>query len=243
MMASEAEAEGALDPADRGASGRRLPPVDPPGPGEPPSRDWLAQIGRAPSGAYLNGRPVLKRLTEDGLPVPGNDPLYQHLGVHRLFAEVLQAQHDEQLSRTRAMLAEARESLAQLLADVGASGGAAVVARRAEDEAALKSFSAEVDRRLGEGVRTLREALAEERNLTTAAVAVAVAEALAKASVEKPPAGPSRAGWRTFGSLGSSWGPRRRSAAAWAALLAASVLAGMALLWVFGHLGAALGGR
>jgi hypothetical protein len=194
-------------------------------------------------GEYADGRQVVPRLTEDALAVPGDDPLYQYLGAHRVFVEVLRAQHEDQLGRMRTMLDEARQGLAQLLAEVAAAGGAAVAARRGEDEAALKRFSAELDQRIAEGTRMLREAMAEERNATTAAVVVAVAEALARVGGEKP-AGPGAGGpWRPFGALeGSSWGPRGRSAAAWAVLLAASVFAGLVLLWVFGHLGSGRGG-
>lgn len=241
-MAGEAEGEGPEDPAARAANGAVLSPVEPPAPGEAPSREWLAQIGRSASGEYLDRRPVLKRLTEDGLPVPGNDPLYQFLGAQRLFAEVLKAQHDEHLARTRAVLDEARRGVAELLADVAVAGGAAVAARRGEDEAALKRFSAELGQRIAEGTRALREAMAEERNVTTAAIAVAVAEALAKVGSEKPARGGGGGPWRPFGDR-ASWAARGRSAAMWAAVLGGSVVAGLVLVWVFGHVGVGHAGR
>jgi hypothetical protein len=204
---------------------------------------WLAQLGRAPFGEYAEGREVVKRVTEDGLAVPGDDPLYQFLGAHRVFAEILTAQHEDQLGRMRSMLDEARQGLSQLLADVSAAGGAAVAARRGEDEAALKRFSVEINERVAAGCRLLRETMAEERNATTAAVAVTVAEALARVGNEKPAKGGPGSPWRPFGDLRSGWAARGRPAAAWAALLAASVLAGLVLLWVFGHLGSERGGR
>jgi hypothetical protein len=230
-MASEAGRTALRDAAARGFDGRRLTPVDPPAPGEAPSPAWLAQLGRAPIGEYADGQEVVKRLTEDGLAVPGDDPLYQFLGAHKVFVAVLQGLHDDQLGRMRTMLDEARQGLAQMLAEVGAAGGAAVAARRAEDEAALKRFSAELEVRIAAGTRMLREAMAEERNATTAAVAVAVAEALARVRGERPatrgPGGP----WRKFGALGA----RGRSAAVWAAVLAGSVVAGLVVLWVLKH--------
>ena len=242
MMAVDTGVEGPPDPAARGFNGRALSPVDPPAPGEPPSREWLAQVGRSATGEYVDRRPVLKRLTEDGLAVPGNDPLYQYLGAQRLFAEILKAQHEDQLGRMRSMLDEARQGLAQLLADVSAAGGPAVAARRGEDEATLKRFSTELDERIAAGSRLLREAMAEERNATTAAVAVAVAEALARVGREKPARGGAGGPWRPFG-LWSGLAARGRSAGAWAALLAASVFAGLVVLWVLGHLGSVRSGR
>jgi hypothetical protein len=236
-MASDVERPDLHDPAARGFDGRLLSPVDPPAPRGAPSPAWLAQLGRAPFGEYADGREVVRRLTEDGLAVPGDDPLYQYLGAHRVFAEVVKAQNDDQLARMRAMMDEARQGLTQLLADAATAGGAAVAARRGEDEVALKRFSAELDQRITEGIRMLREAMAEECNATTAAVAVAVAEALARVGNVKPAGGAPRSPWRLFGDLRSSWATRGRPAAAWATLLAASVLAGLVLLWVFGHLG------
>jgi hypothetical protein len=242
-MADEVERRSPHDPAARGYDGRLLTPVDPPAPGEAPSPAWLAQLGRAPFGEYADDREVVKRLTEDGYAVPGDDPLYQFMGAHRVFVEVLKAQHEEHLGRTRSMLDEARRGLSQLLAEVAAAGGAAVAARRGEDEAALKRFSAELEDQAANATRKLREAMAEERDAVTAAVAVKVAEALARIDNEKS----ARAGrgrpWRPFGDVGPAWAARGRSAAAWAALLVVSVIAGLVLLWAVGHLGSGHGGR
>jgi hypothetical protein len=241
-MAGDGGRQAPHDPAARGFDGRTLSPVDPPAPGEPPSPAWLAQLGRAPIGDYAEGRVVVKRLTEDGLAVPGDDPLYQYLGAQRVFAEVLRAQHEDQMTRMRGMVDEARQGMAQLLADVGAAGTAAVVARRAEDEAALKRFSAELEDLAASASRKLREAMAEERNAVTAAVAVKVAEALARIDSGKSArAAPGRL-WRPFG-VGGDWAARGRSAAAWAALLTLSVIAGLALLWAVGHFGPGHPGR
>lgn len=212
-------------------------------PREAPSPGWLVQLGRAPFGEYAEGHEVVKRVTEDGLAVPGDDPLYQFLGAHRVFVEVLKAQHEDQLGRMRAMLDEARQGLMQLQAEVAAAGGAAVAARRGEDEVALKRFSAELDQRLADGARMLREAVAEERNATTAAGAGAVADALTGVGDEKPARGSPGSPRRLFGELWSSLAARSRPAAAWSALLAASVLAGLVLLWVFGHFGLGRGHR
>jgi hypothetical protein len=242
-MAGEAERRVSHDPAARGHDGRLLSPVDPPAPGDAPSPAWLAQLGRAPIGEYAHGREVVKRLTEDGLAVPGDDPLYQYLGAHRVFVEVLKAQHEDQLGRMRAMLDEARQGLTQLLTDVDAAGGTAVGARRVEDEAVLRRLSAELENRAVEATRKLHEAMADERNATTAAVAVAVAEALARIDSEKS----ARAGrgrpWRRFTDLMPAWAVRGRQAAAWAALLVLSVIAGLVVLWVLGLLGPGHGRR
>lgn len=242
-MAIDAGVEGPLDPAARGFNGRALSPVDPPAPGEPPSREWLAQVGRSATGEYVDGRPVLKRLTEDGLAVPGNDPLYQYLGAQRLFAEILKAQHEDQLGRMRSMQDEARKGLAQLLADVSAAGGAAVAGRRAEDEAAMKRFSTDLEVQAANVTRKLRAAMAEERESLTAAVVVTVAEALARLDSEQTARASRRRLRRPFWDLGPAWAVRGRAAAAWAALLAVSVIAGLALLWAIGHLGPGHGGR
>ena len=134
-MAVDAAVEAPQDPAARGFNGRLLSPVDPPASGEPLSREWLAQVGRSAGGEYLDGRLVLKRLTEDGLAVPGNDPLYQYLGVFRLYGEIFKAQHEEQMAALRSMLDEARQAMARSLADASAGGAAAAAARRVEDEA------------------------------------------------------------------------------------------------------------
>ena len=56
---------------------------------------------------------------------------------------------------------------------------------------------------------------------------------------EKPAGGGAGGPRRAFGDL---WA-RGRSAGAWAALLAASVIAGLVVLWVIGHLGSVRGGR
>jgi len=231
------------DPAARGFDGRMLSPVDPPAPGEPPSTEWLAQFGRAPIGDYAGGREVVKRLTEGGLAVPGDDPLYQYLGAQRMFAQVLQAQHDDQMTRMRALLDEAQQGLAQLLADTGVAGAAALAARRAEDEAALKGFSAEVVDQAANAAAKLRAAMAEERELFTAAVAVKVAEVVAPIGSEKAIRAGRRRSWRPLGGLGPAWAARGRAAAAWAALLALSVIGGVALLWVLGRFGPGHGGR
>jgi hypothetical protein len=196
----------------------------------------LAQLGRAPIGQYADGREVVSRLTEDGLAAPGDDPLYQYLGAQRVFAEILKAQQDDQLSRMCAMTDEARRALSQLLADAGAAGAAALVARRAEDEAAMKRFSAELEERADAATRMLREALAEERNVMTGAVAVKVAEALARIDREKPDGARPVPRWRPIGDLAPSWVAQGRLAAAWGALLVLSVIAGLALLWAFGRL-------
>jgi hypothetical protein len=242
-MASEAGRPVLQDPAARGFDGRQLSPVGPPAPGEVPSPEWLAQYGRAPIGEYAGGQEVVRRITEDGFAVPGDDPLYQYLGAHRVFAEIWKAQQEDQLARSRAMVDEARQSLSQLLAEVGAAGGAAVAARRGEDEAALKRFSAELDQRVAEGARKLRETMAEERNATTAAIGVAVAEALAKVDGGKPLRGGAGGRAQQFGDLWSNWTARGRSVALWAAVVMGSMIAGLVLLWVFGHLGAVRGGH
>lgn len=229
-MAGDAGRPAPLDPAERAFDGQRLSPVDPPVADKPPSPAWLAQLGRAPIGDYAGGRQVLKRLTEAGLAAPGDDPLYQYLGAQRMFAEVLQAQHDEQMARLRGLHEEARQGLAQLLADVGAAGAAAVAARRAEDEATLKRFSAELEGQAANATRKLREAMAEERSAVTAAIAVKVAEALTQGEVKHAVAAGRGGHRRRFTDLGPALATRGRSAAAWAALLAASVIVGLVLL-------------
>ena len=238
-MAVEAADEAPQDPAARGFNGRLLSTVDPPAPEDAPSRDWLAQVGRSASGEYLGGRPVLKRLTEGGLAVPGNDPLYQHLGAQRLFAEVQKVQHEEHMAALRVMLAEARQAMTRSLADAAA----AVAARRQEDEAAIKRLSAEIDARAIDAAGKLRGVMAEERELFTAAVAVKVAEAVARIDNEKAVRAGRRRLWRPLGDLGPALAVRGRAAAAWAALLALSVIAGLALLWVLGRFGPGHGGR
>ena len=206
-MAVDAAVEAPQDPAARGFNGRLLSPVDPPASGEPLSREWLAQVGRSAGGEYLDGRLVLKRLTEDGLAVPGNDPLYQYLGVFRLYGEIFKAQHEEQMAALRSMLDDA---------DARSSGAAA----------------------------KLRAAMAEEREIFTAAIVVATADALARIDRAKSARAARGRLWRPFGDLGSAWwAVRGRSAAAWAALLALSVIAGLALLWVLGRFGPGHGGR
>jgi hypothetical protein len=152
-----------------------------------------------------------------------------------MFAEILKAQHDDQMGRMRAMLVEAREGLAQLLTDASAAGAKTLAARRAEDEAALKRFSACVQEQTVAAARKLDEALAAERDAMTAAVAVAVAVAvqvskvLAEIDPEKSaPASPVRL-CQAFWYVAA----RGRSAAAWTALLVLSVIAGLALLWAF----------
>jgi hypothetical protein len=234
-----AEDEGRLashDPAARGFDGRPLSPVDPPMPGEPPSPAWLAQLGRAPIGDYANGREVVRRLTEGTLAVPGDDPLYQYLGAQRVFAGMLQAQHDDQMGRMRTMLDEARQGTAQLVAEFGATGMAALAARRLEDEAALNRFSAELEVQAASATRQLREAMAEERNAMTAAIALKVAEALGRVDGEKAASFGRGRPWGAFGTLGPIWAARARSAAMWAALLAGSVTAGLVCLWVAGKI-------
>jgi hypothetical protein len=235
-MAGDAERQAPHDPAGRGFDGRVLSPVDPPAPGEPPSPAWLAQLGRAPMSDYADGHGVVKRLAEDGLSVPGDDPLYQYLGAQRVLVAGLEAQHHEQLGRTRAMLDEARQALAQLIAEVGAVGTAALGARRMEDEAALKRFSAELEEQAASATRKLREAMAEERDAVTAAIAVTVAEALARIDGEKAASLGRGRPWRPFGALGPGWAARARSAALWAALLTASVIAGLVCLWAAGQI-------
>jgi hypothetical protein len=234
-MAADAGRPAPHDPAERGFDGERLSPVDPPASDEAPSPAWLAQLGRAPIGDYADGRQVLKRLTEAGLAVPGDDPLYQYLGAQRMFAEVLQAQHDEQMARMRTMHDEARQGMVQLLAEARAAGASAVAARRAEDEAALKRFSAELEGQAASAARMLREAMAEERNAATAAIAVKVAEALARGAIRNAAAAGPGGLWQGFGDLGPAWAARSRSAAAWAALLAMSVIVGLVLLRAFKH--------
>jgi len=242
-MAAEAADEAPQDPAARGFNGRLLSTVDPPAPEDPPSRDWLAQVGRSASGEYLGGRLVLKRLTEGGLAVPGNDPLYQHLGAQRLFAEIQNVQHEEHMAALRVMLDEARQSMTRSLADASAAGAAAVAARRLEDEAAIKRLSAEIDARAIDAAGKLRGVIAEERELFTAAVALMVAEAVARIDNEKAVRAGRRRLWRPLGDLGPALAVRGRAAAAWAALLALSVIAGLALLWVLGRFGPGHGGR
>ena len=243
MMGKEAAPRASHDPAARGHDGRLLSPVPAPAPGEALSPAWLAQLGRAPIGDYAGDRQVLKRLTDDGLAVPGDDPLYQYLGAQRMFAVLLQAQHDDHTGRMLAMQEQAQRGLGQLLADVGAAGAAALLARRAEDEAALKRFSAALEDRTANATRKLREALAEERDAITAAVAMKMAEALALIESEKTPRA-ARGGLAAgLAGLGPALAVRGRSAAAWAALLSLSVLAGLALLWAFGHLGSIRGVR
>jgi hypothetical protein len=178
----------------------------------------------------------MKRLTEDGLAVPGDDPLYQYLGAQRVFAEILKAQQDDQLGRMRAMTDEARQGLSRLLADAGAAGAAALAARRAEDEATIKRFSAELEERTAAATRMLRDALAEERDAMTAAVDVKVAEVLARIDTETSARARPRWRWRPVGALAPSWMGRGPSAAAWGSLLVLSVIAGLTLLWLFGRL-------
>ena len=235
-MAGDAGRSAQHDPAARGHDGRQPSPVDAPALGEVPSPAWLAQLGRAPIGQYADGRDVVRRLTEDGLAVPGDDPLYQYLGAQRVFAEILKAQQDDQLGRMRAMADDAQQALSQLLADAGAAAAAALVARRAEDEAALKRFSAELEDRADAATRIVREALAEERDAMTAAVALGVAEVLARVDARTSDGARAGPGWRAFGDLAPSWAARGRSAAAWGALLVLSVMAGLTLLWAFGRL-------
>ena len=243
-MAVDAAVEAPQDPAARGFNGRLLSLVDPPASGEPLSREWLAQVGRSAGGEYLDGRLVLKRLTEDGLAVPGNDPLYQYLGVFRLYGEIFKAQHEEQMAALRSMLDEARQAMARSLADASAGGAAAAAARRVEDEAALKRLSADADARSSGAAAKLRAAMAEEREIFTAAIVVATADALARIDRAKSARAARGRLWRPFGDLGSAWwAVRGRSAAAWAALLALSVIAGLALLWVLGRFGPGHGGR
>jgi hypothetical protein len=182
-------------------------------------------------GDYVDGPQVVKRLAEGGLAVPGDDPLYQYLGAQRVLVAGLQALHDEQLGRTRAMLDEARQALAQLMAEVGAAGTAALGARRMEDEAALKRFSAQLEEQAASAARKLREAMAEERDAVMAAIAVKVAEALGRIDSEKAAGSARGRPWWPFGGLGPGWAVRGRSAAIWAALLMASVIAGLICLW------------
>ena len=124
-----------------------------------------------------------------------------------------------------------------LLSDVAAAGGAAVAARRGEDEAAFKRLSNELDHRFAEGTRKLREAMAEERNATAAAVAVAVSAALAKAAAENAFVVNPGGGHRPLRALGSRWRGQGGTAALWAAVVAGSVIAGLVLLWVLKHKG------
>ena len=211
-----------------------MSPVGPPANGEAPSPAWLAQLGRAPIGDFADDRQVVQRLTEAALAVPGDDPLYQYLGAQRMFAEVLRAQHAEHLGQLRSMLDEARQALARLLAEAGAAGAAATGARRTEDEAAQKRFSALLEHAGIEATKTLRQAMAEERDAVTAAVAVRVAEALTRIEEHSTAAGRGRP-WRTFGAAGPAWSTRVRSAAAWAALLAVSVIVGLGLVLAVKH--------
>jgi hypothetical protein len=236
-MARDAERRSPQDPAARGFDGRTLSPADSLAPSEPPSPAWLAQLGRAPIGDDAGGRGVVKRLTEGATAVPGDDPLYQYLGAQRMFAQVLQTQHDDQMSRMRAMLDEARQGMAHLLSEAGAAGAAAVAARRGEDEAALKRFSADLEVQASDVTRKLREAIAEERDAMTAAVAVTVAQALVRIEGQKFARADRGRPWWPLGAL------EGRAVAAWAALLALSVIAGLALLWAVGHLGPGHEGR
>ena len=143
------------------------------------------------------------------------------------------------MAALRVMLAEARQAMTRSLADAAA----AVAARRQEDEAAIKRLSAEIDARAIDAAGKLRGVMAEERELFTAAVAVKVAEAVAGIDNEKAVRAGRRRLWRPLGDLGPALAVRGRAAAAWAALLALSVIAGLALLWVLGRFGPGHGGR
>ena len=196
------------DPAGVTSDNKAIPGSNRPTRGRPASdyktaEDFAAK-GREASGWTSDGRMIMTRFVEDdGVPVPGNDPLYQILGMMRVFHEEQARESTENLVRfetqMRALGEENRQhvktvtdSFHDYIADELDKWRASIAAEMDKWRA---SVGIDYDAKVGAMLASVDAAVAvqRERDAAPAAFSSAVAPTIAKLEALVPRG--SRPGW------------------------------------------------